>query len=176
MAVTMARGLLLEALLVLLGARVGVAFTFATLGDWGGATLGGFHKDNALAVSKQLGESAAANDVKFIINTGDNFYYCGTLNVTDEQFKTDFEDVYTAESLSVPWYGVLGNHDYAYDVESQLKYRSPKNDRWQMPARYFSRRVLLGGSSYATLIFIDTNPCVQAYLDTDPKHWDPCSG
>jgi hypothetical protein len=30
-------------------------------------------------------------------------------------------------------------------------------------------------SAYATLIVIDSSPCVQMYRDTDPAYWDPCS-
>jgi len=151
-------------------------FTFASIGDWGGVTIGGYHKDNELAVAKQMGKTASDMNVQFILNTGDNFYYCGVQNITDSQFKTDFEDVFTDKSLNVPWYGVLGNHDYAYSVEPQLKYKSPNNDRWQMPDRNYTKRVLLGGSNYATLVFVDTNPCVATYRGTDPKGWDPCSG
>eukprot|EP00928_Gymnodinium_smaydae_P080058 TRINITY_DN63861_c0_g1_i1.p1 TRINITY_DN63861_c0_g1~~TRINITY_DN63861_c0_g1_i1.p1 ORF type:complete len:450 (-),score=112.05 TRINITY_DN63861_c0_g1_i1:193-1542(-) len=169
--------MLLSAALALTRAQTGdAAYSFVTLGDWGGASLGGYHASNALAVAKQLGKSAGDVGAHFVLNTGDNFYYCGVRNITDEQFRQDFEDVYTDKSLMVPWYGVLGNHDYAYDVDSQLNYKSPKSDRWQMPARYFSKRIALSASQYATIVFLDTNPCVQQYRDTDPKYWDPCSG
>merc|ERR1711982_273044 len=62
------------------------------------------------------------------------------------QFKTDFEDIFTADSLNVPWYGTLGNHDYAYDPKPQFSYKSPNNDRWVLPDYYYSKRILLGGS------------------------------
>lgn len=152
------------------------AFTFASVGDWGGATLGGYHKANELAVARQMGKTASDLDVKFVINTGDNFYYCGVEGLTDAQFKTDFEDVFSDKSLFVPWYGVLGNHDYAYDVTPQLQYKSPNNDRWQIPDRNFTKRVHLGGSNYATLVFTDTNPCIASYRGSDPSGWDPCFG
>lgn len=151
------------------------AFTFATIGDWGGAHLGGYHETDELAVAKQMGQTAESLGIQLVLNTGDNFYYCGVQSLTDKQFKVDFEDVFTHKSLSVPWYGVLGNHDYAYDPTYQLKYKSPNNDRWQMPARYFTHRQLLGGSQYATFVFIDTNPCVASYRADDPSGWDPCS-
>lgn len=152
------------------------AFTFASVGDWGGATLGGYHKDNEIAVAKQMGQTASDLDVQFVINTGDNFYYCGVSSLTDTQFQTDFEDIFTAKSLHVPWYGVLGNHDYAYNVEPQLQYKSPNNDRWVMPDRNFTKRIQLGGKNYATLVFMDTNPCIASYRGDKPSGWDPCSG
>jgi predicted MPP superfamily phosphohydrolase len=156
--------------------RAAGAFTFASVGDWGGATLGGYHQTNEIAVAAQMGKTASELDVQLIVNTGDNFYYCGVENLSDAQFKTDFEDVFTDKSLHVPWYGLLGNHDYAYDVQAQLKYKSPNNDRWQIPDRNYTKRVHLGGSNYATFVFVDTNPCIASYRADDPKGWDPCSG
>lgn len=154
------------------------SFSFVSVGDWGGATInpGDYHDTNEHEVAKQMGITAADIDAKFVINTGDNFYYCGVQNITDEMFKADFEDVFTAKSLYVPWYGVLGNHDYAYSVEAQFKYKSPNNDRWQLPSQYYSKRILLGGTQYATFVFVDTNPCIASYRASDPKGWDPCSG
>jgi len=98
------------------------------------------------------------------------------MNITDEQWKVDFEDVFTHPSLSIPWYGVLGNHDYAYDVESQFNYKSPNNDRWQLPSYYYTKRFHLEGAHYATFVFIDSNPCISSYRGDDPEGWDPCSG
>lgn len=155
------------------------AVSFVSIGDWGGAGINGgkdYHKTNELAVAKQLGKTAKELDAKWVINTGDNFYYCGVQNITDEQFKIDFEDVFTDESLNIPWYGILGNHDYAYDPKSQFDYKSPNNNRWQIPDYYFTKRVLLGASQYATMVFIDSNPCIASYRKSDPKGWDPCSG
>lgn len=164
--------------LAVLGYSGGVAeqFSFVTIGDWGGVGLGGYHATNEKAVAAQMGKTAAQVNAKFVINTGDNFYYCGVQSTTDAQWKEDFEDVFTAESLMVPWYNALGNHDYAYSVENQLQYKSPNKDRWKMPARYYSERIQLSSEQYATFVFLDTNPCVKSYRADDPSGWDPCSG
>lgn len=161
--------------LTLLFMQAKAEYSFASIGDWGGANLGSYKETNEKAVAKQMGETAAELGIKLVVNTGDNFYYCGVESLTDKQFKIDFEDVFTHSSLSVPWYGVLGNHDYAYDPEYQLKYKSPNNDRWQMPARYFSKQVALSATQNASFIFLDTNPCFAAYRGTDPSKYDPCS-
>jgi len=157
---------------------VSAKVSFVSVGDWGGASInpGDYHETSEMAVAKQMGITAAAMEAKFVINTGDNFYYCGVQNITDDMFKSDFEDVFTAKSLYVPWYGVLGNHDYAYSIEAQFKYKSPNNDRWQLPSPYYMKRLFLGGSQYATFVFVDTNPCISSYRGSDPKGWDPCSG
>ena len=52
-------------------------FTFLTLGDWGGAALGGQDLINVNAVAAQMAIDAKSYDAKFIVNTGDNFYWCG---------------------------------------------------------------------------------------------------
>lgn len=52
-------------------------YSFVTLGDWGGAALGGQDYDNVYAVANQMAASASQLQSQFIINTGDNFYWCG---------------------------------------------------------------------------------------------------
>ena len=75
----------------------------------------------------------------------------------------------------VPWYGVLGNHDYGYNPTAQTQYKSPNKDRWYLPSLYYTKRIELGNSGqYVTLIMIDTSPCVSDYRGTDQSKWDPC--
>ena len=62
-------------------------------------------------------------------------------------------------SLNKKWYGVLGNHEYGYNVQAVLDI-SKQYPNWVMPARYFSERVLVSGTTYMTMIFIDTSPYV----------------
>jgi hypothetical protein len=66
------------------------------------------------------------------------------------------------------------NHDYGYNVDAQTQYKSPYNNRWVLPARYYTKRLLLGGSQHASLVFLDTSPCISAYRSSDPSGWDPC--
>ena len=114
---------------------------------------------------------AADNGVQFIINTGDNFY-CGIKNATDFQIQTDFLGPYNHKSLQVPWYGVLGNHEYGYNVEAQVTRWQISN--WVMDG-YYTRRVAVDeGAANVTFIFLDTPPCVQDYRNHDPTWWDPC--
>lgn len=98
----------------------------------------------------------------------------GVWNTSDPQFATDFENVYTQQSLMVKWYSILGNHDYGFNPDAQIQYQSPNANRWVMDARYYTRRVLISGTQYVTFIFLDTNPCVSAYRADDPSGWDPC--
>ena len=147
---------------------------FITLGDWGGAALGSYHSVTVGKVASEMASCAADNEVSFVVNTGDNFYYCGIQNSTDPQIQTDWLAPYNFKSLKVPWYGVLGNHEYGYNVDAQIE-MAVSSPLWVMDDRYYSRRIALGGgSAHLSLIFLDTNPCISAYRSTDPSGWDPC--
>lgn len=152
------------------------AFNFVTIGDWGGANVDADHQRHALEVSSQL--AAFSEKSKFVINVGDNHYYAGVESVSDPLWKIDFEDVYTSPNLMIPWYSVLGNHDYGVNPQAQVDYHSPNNDRWQMPARYYTQRFEVGERSngkmkHATFVFLDTSPCVKGYRGDDPEKYTP---
>lgn len=119
---------------------------------------------------------AKASNPSFIINTGDNFYWCGIQNTSDFQVTTDWVDPYSDSSLQVPWYGVLGNHEYGYNVDAQMELANIYPN-WVMDDRYYTRRVTVDESAgvYISFIFLDTSPCISDYRNTNQKYWDPCS-
>jgi len=160
--------------LVLASSLVASSYNFVSIGDWGGVGLGGYHEADERAVAKQFTKAAETLNAKFVINTGDNFYYYGVWNTSDPQFNEDFESVFTSDALNVPWYSVLGNHDYGYNPDAQVQYKSPNNNRWVMPARYYTKRVELDPSNYISFIFLDASPCQAAYRGNDETQWDPC--
>jgi len=122
-----------------------------------------------------MGKTAAEIDAKFVVNTGDNFYYCGIKNTSDFQIDTDYLSIYTAPSLQVPWYSILGNHEYGYSVEAQIQLADEDpSSRWVMPARYYTQRVELGSGQYMTMIMLDTSPCIGEYRSESKSGWDPC--
>jgi hypothetical protein len=52
-------------------------YSFVSIGDWGAAQLGGQYTINVDNVAAQMQATAASVSAKFVINTGDNFYWCG---------------------------------------------------------------------------------------------------
>jgi acid phosphatase len=72
--------------------------------------------------------------------------------------------VYTAPSLGVPWYAILGNHDYKGRPQAQLDY-AKTHPNWKMPARYFSAIEPIGEKEKVEFFFIDTSPFVEEYRD-----------
>jgi len=156
----------------------GSGLTFAALGDWGciGGTGGDYHAHDEAVVAKQFAITAAAVDAKFILNTGDNFYYCGVESKTDSQWNVTYENVFTGPSMMVPWYSCLGNHDYGYpnSAISEIQYQSPNNNRWVLPDRYYYKRLVFPGQVNISLVVLDASPCQQVYRSSNPSGWDPC--
>ena len=150
---------------------------FLSVGDWGSAALGGYHQrdstETAAAMKAYIAQKAEVGQdpPALVLNTGDNFYYCGIQNTSDPQISEDYTDVFGG--MGVPWYNSLGNHDYGFAPEAQLELNETIPE-WIMDARYYHRRVVLGGGVIANIIVLDTNPCVSDYRADDRRHWDPC--
>jgi hypothetical protein len=149
------------------------SFSFLSLGDWGCHEIGGYHERDQYIVEKELTKRAQIMSPKFVLNTGDNFYYCG-INDTS-LFNTTFENIYKDNSLMIPWYGCLGNHDYGYEgsVEAQINYKSPNNNRWLIYDRYYYKRLIYNNVNIS-LVVLDSSPCQSPYTSSNPKGWDPC--
>ena len=126
------------------------ALNFLVVGDWGRG--GWFRQDN---VAEQMAEMAAEIEASFVISTGDNFYPDGVESVTDGAWEGTYEDVYSQESLQIPWYITLGNHDYLGQVQAQIDYTNV-SDRWRLPARYHYAELPVDDQTRALFIFLDT--------------------
>lgn len=73
---------------------------------------------------------------------GDNFYGRPLSGTGDLSWQLRFERVYWGKWLSrVPFYAVLGNHDYPQSADSEIAYsREAKGSRrWQMPDYFYTR-------------------------------------
>lgn len=151
--------------------------SFLSVGDWGSAALGGFHLRNAQDTSSAMNAYIAKQShlgqdpPMFVLNTGDNFYYCGIQNTSDPQINEDYTALFGG--MGLPWYHSLGNHDYGFSPEAQLALNSTIPG-WIMDGRYYHRRVVVSDDVIANIIVLDTNPCVRDYRGTDRRRWDPC--
>ena len=149
-----------------------------SLGDWGSASLGGYHLRNAENTAHAMTTYASEYNPKLVLNTGDNFYYCGNQNTSDPQISDDYVNLFG--NLSLPWYNALGNHDYGFNPAAQLELNQTI-PQWIMDDRYYHRRVVLSNTDSSTdssialnIIVLDTNPCVNDYRGEDREKWDPC--
>lgn len=85
------------------------------VGDWGRQG-----NDNQQRAARLMGAVAACKPPKFIVSTGDNFYSSGLSSADDPEFTQSFTSVYVQGGLQVPWYAVLGNHDYGDTLASGM--------------------------------------------------------
>lgn len=142
----------------------GYPLNFMAIGDWG---RNGEY--NQLEVAKQMGDWGKANPNNFIISVGDNIYPKGVISENDPAWHYSFENVYTAHSLQVDWFAILGNHDYIADPDAQIRY-SKVSRRWNMPSRYYSKEVSLGeGKGKVLFVMIDSQPIIYDLKDQQPE-------
>jgi tartrate-resistant acid phosphatase type 5 len=137
---------------------------FIVFGDWGrnGET-------DQVEVAAQMAKAAQGIGAKFIISVGDNFYENGVTSEKDPQWQSSFENVYGDAALQVPWYSILGNHDYHGNCDAQIAY-GQSHPRWVMPARYFLRSEKIDAETTADFFYLDTTPMVSIYYAQDQTH------
>ncbi|NBX93030.1 MAG: hypothetical protein EB078_00175 [Proteobacteria bacterium] len=71
---------------------------------------------------------------QFVLLLGDNIYPSGVESYQDPQWQTKFEEPY--ESLDMPFYPTLGNHDYRGSLQAQIDF-SKMCSKWKFPSRYY---------------------------------------
>jgi hypothetical protein len=139
------------------------ALNFIAMGDWG---RNGEY--NQREVADQMGVTAKLLKASFFIALGDNFYPSGVASTMDHRWIDSYENIYTAHSLQEDWYVVLGNHDYKGNPDAEVEY-SKVDRRWNMPARYYSKKIILNhdSSQVALFVFIDTTPLLSEYYHSE---------
>lgn len=128
---------------------------FTVLGDWGGFPYFPFTTPIQYSAARLLSQVSSKNDVNFNLAIGDNFYYYGVESVNDKRWWYTYENMYKDKSLQVPWYPILGNHDWQGNVTAQVEY-SRFNQRWTMPDLYYTVTYTFDTDIKLTLIMIDT--------------------
>lgn len=136
------------------------------IGDWGR-----HGQEGQSETAGRLAAAARKLEPEFIVSTGDNFYPSGVASVSDPHWHASFEDVYSDHALHVDWNVVLGNHDYRGNPQAEVDYTKVSR-RWQLPARYYSKRWKVGddGGVQAQFFFIDTSPMIDDYRQQPDKY------
>jgi tartrate-resistant acid phosphatase type 5 len=158
------------------GSRGNDTVVFYVVGDWGRqGTV------NQTGVSELMGRVGSSSRPAFIVSTGDNFYPNGLNSSSDELFDLSFKNVYVSDALQVPWYAVLGNHDYGDGFATFCENDESKTDcvrspRYQLglelasrDPRWFCSRTYLNsiGDGLVDIFFIDTSPMITSYHTTE---------
>ena len=143
-------------------------FGFLVLGDWGMDTADTW--ETAASMSEQIDQMDS--ECRFVLATGDNFYPSGVSSTTDSLWKRAWLELYLSHTnLRIPWYAVLGNHDYEGTPTAQIEFTESDLNRsvgglWRMPATTYSWKESFapGGKSEDVEFFaLDTN-AAQAYI------------
>ncbi|MBV6644877.1 MAG: metallophosphoesterase [Cyclobacteriaceae bacterium] len=138
--------------------------SFIVLGDWGN-----YGSKKQRSVADQMNKWAANHPVDFIISTGDNIYSKGVSSISDSLWQLAYEDVYTGDHIkALPWYAVLGNHDYQGNYQAQIDY-SQINGKWYLPATYYNL-TREGEAGTIEFFFLDTNPFKAGYHENPEKY------
>lgn len=108
-------------------------------------------------------ENVAQNNgqLDMVVLLGDNFYGNPLTGTSDLSWRTKFESVYWGHWLShVPFYAVLGNHDYPDSQRVELEYSRKHlgSGRWQMPDHTYTRDFGNDGQRpLLRMVFLDTS-------------------
>ena len=123
-------------------------------------------------IAQLMGRMAETLKPKCVLAAGDVHHFYGVQSVTDPLWMTNYELIYAHPELMIPWYPILGNHEYRGNTQAVLDYAKVSR-RWMMPARYYTK-VLEGKGTTVRVVFIDTTPFIERYRDTPDTYPDAC--
>lgn len=126
------------------------SFNFLLIGDWG------WNSYNQSLTAYEMGVYAWLISAEFVIALGDNFYNDGVASISDSLWDTAFHDVYTSKYLQIPWFPVMGNHDYHGNVTAQVARTKVDQGIWTMPEDYYSYVYDIPGGGTLCIVYVDT--------------------
>ncbi|KAJ3088086.1 Tartrate-resistant acid phosphatase type 5 [Quaeritorhiza haematococci] len=124
-------------------------FNFLILGDWGGPD-----EEARVLVGNAMEAVATTTDSKFVLSTGDNFYYGidprdgtdyywdGIRDVNDIKWTNLWKDTYRGKLSEIPWYVVQGNHDWRGNPHAQVQF-AQKDPLWVHPDFFWEKVIPL---------------------------------
>ncbi|KAJ3159500.1 hypothetical protein HK101_001051 [Irineochytrium annulatum] len=133
---------------------------FLVIGDWGNQD----NEDGMDMVATEMANIAARDGSELVISLGDNFYkggefsYEGVKSSKDAKFNELWRDVYRGPLSKLPWWMIMGNHDW-YEMDSHLneiKFGA-KDKQWYLPDYFYQERIEIQNGAHASFIFIETD-------------------
>lgn len=119
----------------------------------------GYYQQKQIAAL--MGTMAEEDGPEAVLALGDVHHFEGVASVNDPLWLTNFELIYDHPELMIPWYPVLGNHEYRGNTQAVLDYAHVSR-RWCMPSRYYSLRFEDDGIT-VRVIMLDTTPLIDKY-------------
>lgn len=121
-------------------------------------------------IAELMGAMAEEIGPECILAAGDVHHFEGVQSTSDPLWMTNYELIYAHPELMIPWYPILGNHEYRGNTQAVLDY-SGVSRRWEMPARYYTRSFEEDGTT-VRFVFIDTTPLMEKYRKESGKYPD----
>lgn len=123
-------------------------------------------------IAELMGNMAENVGIECVVAAGDVHHFEGVRSTSDPLWMTNYELVYSHPELMLPWYPILGNHEYRGNTQAVVDY-SNISARWDMPARYYTK-VLENDGVTVRLVMIDTAPLIDKYREDTDKYPDAC--
>ena len=123
-------------------------------------------------IAELMGNMAENVDIECVVAAGDVHHFEGVRSVSDPLWMTNYELVYSHPELMIPWYPILGNHEYRGNTQAVLDYTNV-SARWEMSDRYYTK-VLENDGVTVRLVMIDTAPLIEKYREDTEEYPDAC--
>lgn len=123
-------------------------------------------------IADLMGHMAEAIDIECVVAAGDVHHFEGVRSTSDPLWMTNYELIYSHPELMLPWYVILGNHEYRGNTQAVVDY-TQVSARWNMPERY-TTRVLEKDNVSLRLVLIDTTPLIYKYREDSIGYPDAC--
>lgn len=123
-------------------------------------------------IAELMGVMAETVGIECVVAAGDVHHFEGVRSVDDPLWMTNYELIYSHPELMLPWYPILGNHEYRGNTQAVLDYAG-RSARWDMPDRYYTL-VVEDNDVTVRLVMIDTTPLIDKYREESDKYPDAC--
>lgn len=123
-------------------------------------------------IAELMGNMAENVDIECVIAAGDVHHFEGVRSVNDPLWMTNYELIYSHPELMIPWYAILGNHEYRGNTQAVLDY-SKVSARWNVPDRYYTFAMENDGVT-VRFVMVDTAPLLDKYREDTEKYSDAC--
>lgn len=123
-------------------------------------------------IAELMGIMAETIGPECVLAAGDIHHFYGVASVNDPLWMTNYELIYSHPELMLPWYPILGNHEYRGNTQAVLDYGTVSR-RWMMEGRYYTK-VFEDDGTTVRVVMIDTAPIIDRYRDDPETYPDAC--
>ena len=123
-------------------------------------------------IAELMGRMAETVGIECVVAAGDVHHFEGVRSISDPLWMTNYELIYSHPELMLPWYPILGNHEYRGNTQAVLDYAGV-SARWEMPARYYTFTVE-DNDVTVRVVMLDTTPLIDKYREDTVGYPDAC--